>query len=127
MENLANKMYKVSQNRKAETEHNKGIYKERSRCRLMTILEKKMKTSFIGALSQFEQHFGYLWGFGKQDGQLNSNELKFKRMWEDVRTNILNNGNNQLRAMQNELNEYDISWNRHSLTIPVIPRNSEEV
>lgn len=118
-EDIQQKMYRVNKSRKADVEYNKTIYREKSRKRLSTILEKKMKTSFIGALSQFEQYFGRLWGHGKQEEELTDNELKFRKVWEDTRTAILNNGNNQLRAVQNEISEYSISWNRHKLNIPI--------
>jgi hypothetical protein len=65
---------------------------------LEDILSKRFQTTMIGSLYQFEQEFGYLWGFDKDDEDLTESEHRFRLKWEDVRYNILNNGNNQLRA-----------------------------
>ena len=42
-----------------------------------------------------------------------------KEIWENVRASILDNGNTQLRATINELNNYSINWERYKLEIPV--------
>jgi hypothetical protein len=58
----------------------------------------------IGALSKFENTFGYLWGQHKNyDEALTEKELHFENMWQDVRNNILNHGNQQIRALQNDI------------------------
>jgi hypothetical protein len=51
----------------------------------------------IGALHEFEKVFGYLWGQNKNDDFLTESEEDFRDRWEEVRNQILNNGNNQLR------------------------------
>ena len=40
-------------------------------------------------------------------------------VWEDVRAQILDNGNSQLRAAMNEISDYTISWDRHRIDITV--------
>jgi hypothetical protein len=69
------------------------------------ILAKRFQTTMIGALYQFEQAFGYLWGFDKDDEDLTDSEERFRLKWENVRYNILNNGNNQLRSAIKDLNK----------------------
>lgn len=76
--------------------------------RLKRSISTKMRTAFIGALSQFEQFFGTIWGHNKPEEILTINQLEMKKRWEQVRNNILNNGNNQLRAAEAELETYDI-------------------
>jgi uncharacterized protein YdcH (DUF465 family) len=68
------------------------------------ILTKRFQTTMIGALFQFEESFGYLWGFDKDEEDLTDNEKYFRLKWEDARYNILNNGNNQLRSAIKDLN-----------------------
>ena len=85
----------------------------RSKNRLNDSINKKFRTTFIGALSIFEDMFGHLWGNRLPKYKLNAEQLEFRRIWEEARTLILNNGNNQLRASQNEISEYDIEWNRY--------------
>lgn len=65
---------------------------------------KKLETTMIGALSRFENVFGYLWGQHKNfEEQLTDKEIHFENMWQDVRNNILNHGNQQIRGLQNEI------------------------
>lgn len=93
-------------------------YKEASKNRLLRILEKKCKTIFIGALAEIEQTFGReLWGHGKDDSEKTQEELINYEKWQQARTRILNNGNNQVRAMENELDQYEVKWLRHQITI----------
>jgi hypothetical protein len=61
------------------------------------ILTKRFQTTMIGALFEFEKAFGYLWGQDKNEEDLTDNELDFLDRWDNVRNQILNNGNNQLR------------------------------
>lgn len=113
MDSLRDRMNRVISTRKEEAEVATSKYNESSQKRLFKILEKKLQTSFIGALSQFEEAFGALWGKNKDDSELTQDERQALILWNEVRTNILNNGNNQIRAVYNELNQYTISWNRH--------------
>ena len=93
-------------------------YNEDSKKRLSIILKKKLETSFIGALAAFEKEFGFLWGF-EGDKPLTKQQKEMGAIWDDVRTQVLNNGNNQLRAIQNELSQYTIKWNRYQMTLLV--------
>lgn len=62
------------------------------------ILTKRFQTTMIGALFEFEKHFGHIWGLHKNDDELlTQREEQYRNLWEDVRNQILNNGNNQLR------------------------------
>jgi hypothetical protein len=62
------------------------------------ILTKRFQTTMIGALFEFEKYFGHIWGLHKNDDEpLTQSEEEYRELWEDVRNQILNNGNNQLR------------------------------
>lgn len=67
------------------------------------IISKRIQTTMIGALFQFEESFGYLWGQDKEDKNLTENEKRFRLKWESTRNNILNNGNSQLRKCLSDL------------------------
>ena len=94
-------------------------YKDKSKKRFSSILNTKMKTSFIGAISAFEKHFGFLWGHGKDEAELTEAESQMREIWEETRADILDNGNTQLRAIINEINNYTITWDRYHLDFPV--------
>lgn len=107
-------MKAVVDKRKQEEVLSKESYNKSSKDRLTKILEKKMQTCFIGPISQIENFFGSLWGKGKQKKNLTTDELKWLEVWNNVRTVILNNGNNQIRNMYSELNQYTTTWNRYN-------------
>jgi len=102
--------------KKDQEEKNKQ-YLIDSNKRLFKIISTKLRTSFIGSLSAFEESFGHLWGHLLQESELTDNQKKWKRLWENTRTMVLNNGNHQIRSVENELSQYDISWNRHSTVL----------
>ncbi len=71
---------------------------------LIQIACKRLETTMIGCLARFENIFGYLWGQHKPHNvDLTDQELYFDNLWRDVRNNILNHGNNQMRSLHNEM------------------------
>lgn len=103
--------------RQAAQQATQANYAEESRKRFEKIVSTKMKTTFIGALSSFEKNLGFLWGQGKKDSERTEEERQLNQIWQNIRTEVLNNGNNQLRAILNELQNHSVSWNRHQLQI----------
>ena len=113
--------------KKKMEEEKKQTYEENSKKRLSKIIETKLKTSFIGALSHFEENVGLLWGHGA-DSELTEEQEFMKEVWEKTRTSVLNNGNNQIRACKFEIDQYQIHWNRYQMKLPVkpLPEKKEE-
>ena len=99
-------------------------YKESSKERLAKIAKKKIQTTMIGALSTVEKSFGVLWGH-ESDEPLSPEQEHMKSLYEEVRSEILDRGNNQARNLEAELNQYDVKWLRYQLNLPVVPRNEE--
>lgn len=98
-------------------------YKLDSKDRLSKILKKKIQTTMIGALSTIEQHFSFLWE--NKDGKLTKEQELMKDLYNKVRSEILDKGNNQARNIDAELAQYDVEWLRYSMKIPVISPNKE--
>lgn len=111
----------IEKNKKLSEER----YLEESKKRLEKIIEKKIKTTFIGAIAAFEETFGKLWGIDKDEEDLTDKEIQYNNLWELVRTKILNNGNNQIRAIKNELEHNTIKWNRYTLTTVFFKQDEE--
>lgn len=99
----------------------KELSQQNSKKKLLRAVETKFKTAFIGALNQFEKKFGFLWGHGKPDNELTQNEKDFREIWEEARAEVLNNGNNQLRASQEEIAEYTMERNKYEMKMTVKP------
>jgi len=82
-----------------------------SRERLKRTSAKKFRTAFIFPISEFETTFGLaLWGHGLPDEELTPLQMANRERWQQVRTNILNNGNTQLRAMEAEIDLHEIRF-----------------
>lgn len=73
---------------------------------ILQLAIKRVETTMIGALARFENVFGYLWGHHKNlDDPLTDAEIHFDNMWQDVRNNILNHGNQQIRGLTNDISK----------------------
>lgn len=107
---------KVVDNRKAEYEEN---YLDQSRNRLVKIIEKKIMTVGVGAIATFEEEFGHLWGLGLDQSKLTERQVKWKEVWIEVRNEILNRTNDQVRAVYNEFKQYAVKWNRYKTNLKV--------
>lgn len=71
---------------------------------IIQLASRRLETTMIGALARFENSFGHLWGHHKNlDSELTEQELYFDNIWQDVRNNILNHGNNQIRGLQTDI------------------------
>ena len=102
-------------------------YLEQSRERLTKIISTKIKTSFIGALDVFEKHFGHFWGYNIETGETKPKSLEERRLyelWQLVRTQVLDKGNNQLRAAQSEISNHIVSWQRYHIDFIITPENT---
>lgn len=88
-------------------------YNHFSKQRLANNLTKKFNTTTIGSLAIFEEEIGFLWGHGLQYKELDEDQREWRKIWSTVRTRILDLGNSNLRAAQNEVDQYTLSWNRY--------------
>jgi hypothetical protein len=102
---------------KSQNDQNKlrkeKAYKDNSKRRLLNNIKKKFDTTIIGSLAAFEEKFGELWGHGLPAGELDEDQIYWREVWADARSRILDNGNANLRAAQNEIAQYTLSWNRY--------------
>lgn len=91
---------------------NEEKYTEHSKENLKRHLTIKFRTTMIGSLARFEEMFGHLWGHGLYEDELTEDQLRYRQTWELVRTEVLNNGNNQLRAALSEVDMHTIKYNK---------------
>ena len=92
-------------------------YKQDSKDRLSKILKKKIQTTMIGALSTIEENFGFLWN--NEDAANNEQEKMMKELYNKVRSEILDRGNNQARNIDAELAQYEVEWTRYQIKMDV--------
>lgn len=96
-------------------------YKADSKERLSKILKKKIQTTMIGALSSIEENLAFLWN--EDNPKISKAEMT--QIYNKIRSEILDKGNNQARNVDAELAQYEVEWLRYSIKIPVIqnPKN----
>ena len=93
-------------------------YRVDSRDRLAKIIKKKIETTMIGALSSVEEHLGFLW---ESDGESLTDEQNFmKEAYQKIRSEILDKGNTQARNVDAELSQYEVTWLKYKIEIPVV-------
>ena len=95
----------------------KDIVSERSKTRLKKEIKKRIQTTMIGSLSSIEKFFGFLWGEGSED--LTKDQIEMRDIFEDMRTEILDKGNVQIRNIDSEIESYDIVWNKYHINLPI--------
>lgn len=88
-------------------------YSQDSKDRLSKIVKKKIQTTMIGSLSTIEEHLGFLWSGDDEKS------LEMRNIYENIRSEILDKGNNQSRNIDSELSQYEIKWLKYQLTLPV--------
>lgn len=93
------------------------VLNERSRTRLKKEVKKRIETTMIGALSSVEKYFGKLWG----EGNVNQTpeQLAFRQVFEEMRTEILDKGNGQIRLAEAEISTYDVVWQKFHINLPI--------
>lgn len=93
-------------------------YKVESKERLSKILKKKIQTTMIGALSTIEENLSFLW----EGDNPKIDKEKMKEIYNKIRSEILDRGNNQARNVDAELAQYEVTWLRYSIKIPFVQR-----
>lgn len=98
---------KIVEERRKRNLEKQGLY---SRNKLKDDFKKKITTTMIGALASIEKYFGE---------RLDLNVEKVDEDWEDCRQEILDRGNKQIRAMMDELDCYDVTWNKYKYNFKI--------
>ena len=101
-------------------------YREVSKDALFKASKKKIQTTMIGALSTIEEHFGFLWGFELSDDELTPEQKHVKSIFEDVRAKTLDRGNTQIRSLESEFVNYEITRKKYFINLPVAKPKGEE-
>lgn len=70
---------------------------------LLNIAETRFKTIMIGSIARVEEYLGYLWAHGKDNPTERQEE--FRVLWDELRNEILNHGNFNIRKGLDEIDE----------------------
>lgn len=100
--------------------------KDASHNALMRHAKKKIQTTMIGSLSDVEEFFGFLWGFDVSEKDLTEEQKHMKEIYEEVRAKILDRGNTQIRDLELEFINYEISRKKYYIKLPVAKPKGEQ-
>lgn len=95
------------------------LIRERSKERLKKEAKKRIQTTMIGSLSSIEKYFSE--HLGSYDTQRTPEQDKMRELYEELRTEILDRGNNQIRIIESEIDTYDVRWNKYHMDLPLSP------
>lgn len=107
-----NQLKRIVDEAKRKNQERSNLHSQK---RFINNITKKFNTTMIGAIAEIEKYFGDLWGYGKDENELNKSEREWRKKFILLRTAILNNGNGQLRAAINEIGEYTIAWQKYHM------------
>jgi len=102
---------------KLQRKQSKGRIENDSKERLKKIAMKKFRTCFIAALSEFEDIFGYMWGHNLLENELTDEQKINREKWRIARTNILNKGNTQARALVAEMDLHKVEFEGYKMVL----------
>jgi hypothetical protein len=100
--------------------------KEVSHDTLLKNAKKKIQTTMIGSLSDIEEYFGFLWGFGEAEASLSEQQKQMKCIYEDIRAKILDRGNTQIRELELDFINYDVSRKKYFIELPAARQKGEQ-
>lgn len=69
---------------------------------------KKLQTSFILPIAQYEEKMGHLWGNKEDPDEMTEEEYSHYEVFLDWRKLVLDNGNHQIRSLGFLFGKYDI-------------------
>lgn len=108
---MPSKEQELSALRKEQKKSSDGRIADDSKMRLKRIAAKKFRTCFIAALAEFENVFGLeVWGHQLPDSELTPQQRANRERWEQVRKNILDKGNAQLRSLGMEIDLHKVNF-----------------
>jgi hypothetical protein len=100
--------------------------KEASHDALLKNAKKKIQTTMIGSLSDIEEFLGFLWGFGENENSLSEDQKQMKCIYEDIRAKILDRGNTQIRDLELDFINYEVSRKKYYIELPTAKPRGEE-
>mgnify|MGYP003664445992 CR=1 FL=1 len=94
--------------------------KNKNKSDLLEQAKKRIKTTMIGTLSSLEESFGFLWDFKTRDNaSRNEDQIKLMGIYSEARAEILDKGNEQIRLLELDFINYEISRKKYFIKLPV--------
>lgn len=89
-----------------------------SRENLSRNIKKRIQTTMIGAIASIEEHLGQFWG--KDSDSPSPAQNRFHELFEELRDEILDKGNSQIRSVDADLAKYEVEEIRFNYNLPIV-------
>jgi len=76
-------------------------------------IEKRFQTTMIGSLARIEDYLGFTWGHNKE--MISIEQSDNRQIWQDLRDDILDHCNFQMRAALTDLRKFIQNENRSNV------------
>ena len=83
---------------------------------LRDIITRRVKTVFIGAISSIEN---------SPYGKLKEGSAEWEKAFRDLRKDILDKGNDQLKLLLEELGDFSVGQKRYTYNMPTLSSRAE--
>jgi len=94
-----------------------NLINKQSKDRLKIEAKKRIRTTMVGAIASIERHFGHLWGYDEPNKTPQEQEML--QVFKDLRTEIFDKGNDQIKFVESEIDKYDVEWKKFHISIPI--------
>lgn len=101
---------KLAQERDRVRQRDERISLEMTKERLIELIEKKIMTTCIGAISRFEENFGEYWGHNQL--RIDDEQSENREIWSELRTSLLDLAHSQIRAIRKDIDIYTVDFNQ---------------
>lgn len=81
-------------------------------------MKKRIQTTMIGAIASIEEYFGQFWG--KDSESPTASQERFREIFEELRDEILDKGNTQIRSIDADLAKYEVEEIRYNYNLPIV-------
>ena len=103
-------MIKTVQSIKDEREKREKV-ESRSRTKLESIISKRIRTTMIGALAAIEKQLGI------DPKNPTANDKELNEAYQAIRSEILDNGNNQIRNLSDDLENFSVNERKYFIEL----------
>lgn len=109
--------FDILMRRKREMDTKRSQVKSQaSKQKLCEAVEKRIKTSFISALSSMETHLSCLWEDGDNSPRTSTQEELYQ-IYQTIRKEVFDKGHQQIRELKGDLVNFEVNFKQYQLDL----------
>lgn len=85
---------------------------------LKSLMQNRIKTTMVGAISSIEKYLGFLFA-QNEERELTPEEQEIKDIFLDLRKDILDKGNTEIRKLDEDFKKFNITRKVYQIKLPV--------